>query len=143
MINEHYRYLASSNKTQYFFESEGLQGKIMKVILFTYIEDNLWNLGFGDWHKGKVDDSVVTNNQDLVKVISTVAKVAYHFFEDFPERSIEIKAVDERRKKLYNYVFQKHFKEIEPLFQITGFRNNIEELYSPNSFYDSFILKPK
>lgn len=143
MINDHYRYLASRNKTQYFFESNGVQGKVMKVILFTYVEDDLWNLGFGDWHKGKIDDSVVTNNQDTVKVISTVAKVAYQFFEDFPERRIEIKPVDERRKRLYNYVFQKHFKDIELLFQITGFRNNTPELYTPNNFYDSFILKPK
>jgi hypothetical protein len=145
MIAESYPFIVSSNQTQYFFQSEGSQGKVLKIVIFTHIVDDLWNLGFGDVDvkSGYIDGSIVTNNQDVAKVIGTVAKIAHAFFADFPERSIEIKPVDERRGRLYNYVFQKHFKDIYPSFHVIGSINMVEELYDPNNFYDSFKLKLK
>lgn len=145
MITESYPFIASSNQTQYFFQSEGKQGTILKIVIFTHIIDDLWNLGFGDvdMDKGTIDGLVVTNNQDVAKVIGTVAKITYAFFADFPERSIEIKPVDERRKTLYNYVFKKHFKDIHLAFHVIGSINMVEELYNPNNLYDSFKLKLK
>ena len=145
MIAESYPFVVSSNQTQYFFQSEGSKGKILKIVFFTHIIDDLWNLGFGDVDikSGDIDGSIVTNNQDVAKVIGTVAKITHAFFADFPERSIEIKPIDERRGRLYNYVFQKHFKDIYPSFDVLGPINRTEEPYNPNSFYDSFKLKVK
>lgn len=143
MITETYRYLSSKNKTQYFFESEGIQGKIIKVVLFTYIKDDIWNLGFGDWHKGNIDHWIVSNNNDLVKVIGTVAKIAYEFLEIHPNRSVEIKPIDEKRKRLYNHIFRRHFSIIEPVFQIIGYKDTVGEYYVPEKNYDSFELKRK
>jgi hypothetical protein len=143
MITDTYPFMASYNKTQYLFQSQGKQGKILKVVVFTHIGGDLWNLGFGDAYDGKIDDLVVSNNQDITKVISTVAQIAYAFFTDFPKRSIEIKPIDERRRSLYNDVFRRHFIHIEPSFHVIGSINGIEELYHPDNFYDSFKLKLK
>jgi hypothetical protein len=38
MINESYTYFALTRKTRFLFESEGGQGKILKIILFSYLE---------------------------------------------------------------------------------------------------------
>ena len=145
MIAESYPFVVSSNQTQYFFQSEGSKGKILKIVIFTHIIDDLWNLGFGDVDvkSGHIDGLIVTNNQDVAKVIGTVAKITHAFFADFPERSIEITPVDERRGRLYNYVFQKHFKDIHPSFDVLGSINKVEEPYNPNNFYDTFKLKLK
>jgi hypothetical protein len=145
MIAESYPFVVSSNQTQYFFHSEGRQGKILKIVIFTHIIDDLWNLGFGDVDikSGYIDGIIVTNNQDVAKVIGTVAKIAHAFFADFPDRSIEITPIDERRGRLYNYVFQKHFKDIQPSFDVLGSINKVEEPYNPNNFYDTFKLKLK
>jgi hypothetical protein len=145
MITESYPFIASSNQTQYFFQSEGKQGVIWKIVIFTHVIDDMWNLGFGDidMKTGKIDGSVVTNNQDVAKVLGTVAKIAHVFFADFPKRSIEIKPVDDRRKRLYNYVFQKHFNDIDLSFHVIGSINQVDELYNPNNSYDSFKLKLK
>lgn len=143
MINDAYDYFPSSNKTLYFFESEGSQGKIRKVIIFTYAGKNLWNLAFGDLKNGDIDDSVISNNHDIVKLISTIAKAVYEFSAEFPKRAIIIRPVDEKRKKLYNHVFRRNYEYINAIFHITGVSNGIDEDYSAKKFYDNFKLKRK
>ncbi len=131
------------NDLLFSFHSEGVQGKILKIIIFTLQEDGKWNLAFGDWRNKKVDDKVMSNNEDVVKVIGTVAKAAYKFFENHPDATLEIKPIDEKRRKLYNIVFQRHFYEIVPNFQIMGFIGKQKEIYSPEKLYDSFELSVK
>ena len=45
---------------------------------------------------GDIDDSIITNNQDAIKVIRTVAKITMNFFEDYPLSTILINPVDEK-----------------------------------------------
>ncbi len=68
----------------YEFYSEGPKGKIKKVIQyrrFDNTDQNLFNLGFGDWieTEQRVDDKVTSNNNDREKVLSTVAATAIEF----------------------------------------------------------------
>jgi hypothetical protein len=48
MINEAYNLYPSTDNTLFLFESEGPKGKVVKVIEFSRIDDDIWNLGFGD-----------------------------------------------------------------------------------------------
>jgi hypothetical protein len=141
MITESYNYINIKDKIEYLFASKGQQGMIVKIVSFTLLEDNLWNLAFGDLHKGSFDDTVISNNQDIVKIIGTVAKITYEFSDTYPLRSIYIKPVDEKRKRLYNHVFRRHCDFINDTFQIIGVKNGKEAPYSPDSFYDIFKLK--
>jgi hypothetical protein len=67
--------------TRYEFVSEGAAGAIKKVVLYEYISDNFFNLGFGDWNEalGRIDDSIRSNNGDRDKVLATVAATAVEF----------------------------------------------------------------
>ena len=143
MIKESYSYIAIGNKTLYYFESEGKHGTIPKAIIFTLSENNLWNLAFGDWHEGDIDDVIISNNYDIVKIIATIAKVVYDFSHEYPLRHILIQPVDEKRKKLYNHVFRRNYSDINLVFHITGLIEDNEEDYLPEKFYDKFKLKRK
>ena len=143
MINEHYDYYSIYEKTDYLFFSEGKNGKIPKMISFVQIEESKWNLAFGDLNKGRIDDSIVTDNQDISKVIGTVAKTVYDFFDENPDCTIQIIPVDERRKRLYNYIFQKRIKEIEPRYQIWGLIKGKKSIFSSLKYYDSFEINLK
>ena len=143
MLKESYTYLASPDKTIYLFQSEGKNGQIIKVIAFTPVGKNLWNVGFGDLNEEQIDDSVVSNNHDIVKLISTVAKAIYEFSDEFPSRRIQIKPVDEKRKRLYNHVFRRNYEVINATFQVTGINGRKKEPYSPEKLYDNFELKRK
>ena len=82
MIKDIYPYSQIGEQLLFAFVSEGINGDIFKLIAFTPRDDGKWNLGFGDWgNDGVVDDKVMTNNHDVVKVIGTVAKVTYDFFQ--------------------------------------------------------------
>lgn len=147
MIKESYLYTARSRQTRYYFVSEGENKRIVKTVVFSPLGKKLWNLGFGDLrYNGDIDDSTVSNNDDLVKVISTVAKIAYEFSDKYPLRRLQIKPVDEKRKRLYNHVFRRHYATISADFDIigiTGFNDSIIEKYSPEKTYNMFELNRK
>jgi hypothetical protein len=143
MINKYYRFLGEENNTLYYFQSEGNKGKVIKVVQFALDNDNFWNLGFGDLQNGEVNDMVLTNNHDAAKVLGTVARIIYSFFEQYPNETVVIKPVDEKRKRLYNLIFQRHFKEINEDFEIIGVVGYIVESYSISQNYDFFIVKLK
>lgn len=143
MIKEAYKFVEIKKDERFVFQSEGPQGLIVKIVQFTFEGNDVWNLGFGDFKKGTIDDSVMTNNHDVIRVIRTVANIAYAFLKRRPETTIRIRPVDEKRKKLYNLVFQRYFKEIEPVFEVKGWINQQEELYSPAKYYERFELKFK
>ena len=67
--------LSTKSNRQFFFESKGKQGIVIKIVIFSDVGNGRYNLGFGDWHKGKLDDSIITNNYDVGLVMQTIAKI--------------------------------------------------------------------
>jgi hypothetical protein len=143
MIEETYPYFPIGDELFWGFKSEGVKGIIPKVVLFTPIRNGKWNLGFGDWKNNDIDDKTMSNNQDVVKVIGTVAKVAIEFLEHYPDATLVIKPADEKRKKLYNIVFQRHFETIKDKFKIIGINGKRRRIYSPEKVFDHFELSLK
>ncbi|MBK9013623.1 MAG: hypothetical protein IPM82_05805 [Saprospiraceae bacterium] len=88
MLEETYQLHEFEDATVFWFISKGEKGDITKVILFTPKEGNVWNLGFGDYYEGAVHDGIISNNRDLRKVMSTVAKATYEFFTTHPNQII-------------------------------------------------------
>ena len=56
-------------------------------------------------------DNVVSDNNDLRKVLQTIANAVHLFFDHYPEDEIFIAPLDKQRKLLYNRIFQQkwHF----------------------------------
>jgi hypothetical protein len=133
--------LEDSNQNFYFFWSEGVKGRIQKVVVFHHVEADLWNLGFGDWNGGFIDYEIITDNRDTFRIMATVAEIATDFMSKNPDRRLQIIPVDDRRKSLYNHAIRRHFDVFNILFDIKGFSENTSENYKPNKFYDSFELK--
>jgi hypothetical protein len=65
------------------FVSNGNLGRINKVIQYDKMDNNVYNLGFGDENPltGQVDDTIVTNNGDMTKILATVASSIYVFIQ--------------------------------------------------------------
>ena len=145
MLNDFYPFTPIIEDTHFVFESKGKEGIVYKVILFASIEEERWNLGFGDLNlkTGDIDDAVMSDNHDAAKVMRTVAKAAFVFLETYPERTVFIEPVDMKRKRFYNAVFQRYYKEIEPIFDLFGLIGEVSEVYSPEIIYDFFELKRK
>ena len=143
MIENHYKLLPFRNQTRYLFESKGPKGVVLKLIIFSQIEGNLWNIGFGDLKKGQLDSSVITNNQDVRRVLNTVAKALYLFTENYPESVVRITPLDGKRAKLYNLIFHRKHSEIIEQFNVFGWLGDERLAYNPDYFYDAFEIHRK
>lgn len=143
MIGEHYELNPRNRKRLFYFISKGKQGEILKVIGFQAVRGKIWNLYFGDITENGFSDAVVSNNDDIYKVMNTVAVALYQFLEEYPERTIRIVPVDDKRKRLYNAIFQRRIHEIEPNFHVFAKRSSRFEVYSPHHTYKIFELRLK
>ncbi len=145
MIGKHYDLESTKNKTVFYFMSEGPKGAIAKKIGYQPIGKRIWNLYFGDVTEDgeDVNDSVVTNNDDLYQVMNTVAQSVYVFLEKYPNRIVRIVPVDDKRKMLYNTIFKRRFHEIEPIFEVYAQIGRNKEPYSATKNYNAFYLSLK
>ena len=140
-VEKAYNTQPTKAKTLFLFNSIGGAGSIEKFVMFQDVGFNRFNLAFGDVAKGQFDDSAISNNRDVLSVLSTVAKCVHEFLEAYPGAEILIVPVDAKRAMLYNFVFKRRFPEITVNFEVVGLVGSKKEVYSPERDYDSFLLK--
>lgn len=142
------RYQLKTSETLWTFEfiSEGIRGKIPKLIQFN--ETNLkgvYNLAFGDKDQatGKIDDLVISNNGDSEKVLVTVIASVYAFTDKYPDAYIYATGSTASRTRLYRMGISKFLDEVMEDFEIYGEIDNAWEPYEKDVDYLSFLVKRK
>lgn len=151
---------ASTQADYYEFISEGNNGEIRKVIEFSQIsinDYNLYNLGFGDKieriaENGNIiieyDDSTKSKNGDRDKVLATVASVVYDYTSSCPDRLIFFKGSCEARTRLYRSAISKNYTELSEQFHILGIivgsdGKNTTIPFNNYTKFEAFIIKRK
>ena len=129
----------------YHFFSEGPQGRIKKAVVYSRMEDDLFNLAFGDWNETllRLDDSPRSNNKDRDKVLATVAFTALDFTNRFPDIQIFAEGSTIARTRLYQMGINHNFKEISKYFEIEGFINDNWEHFRKDRNYEAFLIQRK
>lgn len=84
-LEHYYPYSISQNFLDFIFESDGPNGKIIKVVRYSpQNADGMtyFNLGFGDLNSatGKVDDISISDNRDTDKLISPCRKGCFRIY---------------------------------------------------------------
>jgi hypothetical protein len=144
MATDFYHFEQNETTTQFVFFSEGQQGRIMKAIIFSLYDRHRWNIAFGDVGPTlEVDDKAISNNNDALKVLRTVAATAIAFSEKYPERSLVVFPVDEKRKRLYNLLFRRQLEEIQTIFDVYGKLQKRWSAYNSDFEYDAFEFSRK
>jgi len=103
MKYQKYEYSAGEDLHFYEFTSSGVNGEVKKVVEYSKMNiENFYNLGFGDFDEKKevINDKVVTNNGDSLKVLSTVASTIYAFTGKYPNAWIFATGSTEVRTRL-------------------------------------------
>ena len=145
MQRARYPVVTSDNPYVYTFISEGPKGKIAKGIFYTPIEENLYNLGFGDLNEDFSDlsDSSRSNNGDRDKVLTTVAFTALNFTSNFPDAIIFIEGSTPARTRLYQMGIAANLVEINDNFIIRGFVDDLWEVFQVGRNYEAFLVSRK
>jgi hypothetical protein len=142
------RYELKAEKSLMVFEflSEGPKGKIPKLVKFSETNyKDLFNLAFGDkdFKTGDIDDTVVSNNSDSEKVLSTVVSTIYAFTDKYPDSLIYATGSTKARTRLYRMGITKYITEIRKDFEILGLRDGLWHPFRKEVDYDAFLVKRK
>ena len=145
MSNERYELREGLNAMTYEFSSIRPKGKIDKVVIYSEIDDNVYNLGFGDKNidTGDIDDLVITNNEDSQKVLATVASTVYVFLSKYPEALIIATGSTKARTRLYQMGISKYLDEITADFNVFGEKDGKLHPFEKNIGYDAFLIMRK
>ena len=127
----------------YSFTSVGKKGIILKVVIFTEISPNLYNLGFGDYdfENESIDDEVESKNGDMEKILATVIAIVGDFFDLHSKSTIFLTGSTSIRTRLYQIAISKYFEEFSDFYQIKGSINGISEQFQKDKNYESFLIK--
>jgi hypothetical protein len=133
---------------RYIFTSVG-RSIIIKLVDFSPTrKKDLYTLGFGDLlPDGSLDDTINSNNGDIVKVLATVAQIIRDFTAQFPEIKIVFTGSTKERTKLYARILRMYYEDISKEFVVTAFiyvENSYKEVaFAPqsNQTYFAFFVK--
>jgi hypothetical protein len=141
----HYLYKINDNFLDYEFVSVGPKGGIKKIIRFTQITTNLFNLGFGDLDEktGEINDIKVTNNNDSRKVLATVASVVQDFTLKNNKAWIGAKGSTRSRTRLYQMGIANHWSAINSEFFVFGLQDGSWQPFKLQNQYDAFLIHRK
>jgi len=118
------------------------------MVVFSYTgESNIYNLGFGDYNAETktIDDEIITNNGDSLKVLATIASTVYAFTEKYPDSLVFATGSNNIRTRLYRIGITNNLEDIKEDFEVYGLRvdNNVWEEFISGEDYEAFIVKRK
>lgn len=138
-----YNVVYSQSEKQYTFKSIGKNGNILKVVKFVEFQDNVYNLGFGDFdpHKNQIDDTIVTDNGDMTKVLATVVSIIVEFLSENPVAHVFFEGSTKSRTRLYQIAINRYYDEFSQTFEIFGLDGGNFETFKKNKSYESFLIR--
>lgn len=125
------------------FISEGPKGFIKKRIQYQNIGEDIYNLAFGDVDEvtNEFDDTIVSDNNDVRKILATVALTITFFLNEHPTAFVHIKGGTIARNRLYKMAISNNFEEISDNFMVLGFTEDKNwALYEKNNNYSAFLI---
>ena len=142
---EKYSVVTDDEHLTYEFLSQGTKGTIKKVLFYQEIEDNVYNLAFGDWDETiqKINDKARSNNDDRGKVLATVASTVIDFIKYHPAASVLAQGSTPGRTRLYQIGIGANWHAISKLFDVYGNFKGTWEAFEENKNYQAFLLKAK
>ncbi|MFN8429136.1 MAG: hypothetical protein U0V04_04090 [Spirosomataceae bacterium] len=141
-----YDFESSPDGLRFEFDSISDRKKIRKVVEFTPLPQNpeIFNLGFGDMkNDGTIDDLIVSNNQDMEKVLATIIQIIFEFFKTRTGKIILILGSTASRSRLYQIVIAKNITEMNDILLVKGIRNGEVEDFVSEVNYEGFFIKMK
>lgn len=146
MNHPKYPLKAEADLTIFKFVSEGPKGSIPKLIEFT--ETNLkgfYNLAFGDIDEetGRINDKIVSNNDDTEKVLATVVSAVFAFTHKYPDVWVYATGSTASRTRLYRMGINKYLEEINNQFYIFGEHGDEWLPYEKEREFEGYVVKRK
>lgn len=146
-MQQYKAYLTESNaeNTRFQFQSSGKRGVFEKVILFTPLTFDIFNLSLVDYDaaKGNYNDISVTDNGDMPEVLVTVISTIHQFLDSNPDKRIFFKGSTPTRTRLYQIAISKIYHPESSDLLISGFKDGQWFAFEPNINFEGFLIEKK
>jgi hypothetical protein len=147
MRYESYQLEIADSLMTFEFISKGSKGFFKKRIKYEQTgRDNFYNLAFGDVDidTDEINDEVVTDNKDTLKVLATVAKTVNIFLHKYPNARIYAKGSTTSRTRLYRIGISNNLEEISENYKVYGLLEESSWVeYEKNNDYSAFLILKK
>lgn len=143
MSLEKYELTPRDNNRLFEFVSTGVNGDIKKKIRFRQMTAlNIYNMEYGDAvvDSDEVDDMVVSNNGDTLKILRTVAQAVKVFLETYSSVIVYLTGSTKARTRLYQININRFLSEISTEFEAYGRSDREWKKFSRGVAYESFLV---
>ncbi len=120
-----YEYQTEDELHYFEFTSTGPKGNIKKIVEYSKVSvDDIYNLAFGDYDEqaNKLNDKIVTNNGDSIKILATVVSTVYAFTGRYPNAWVFATGSTEVRTRLYRMGISNNLEELKEDFYVYGMK---------------------
>jgi hypothetical protein len=126
----------------YQFSSQGPSRIIPKVVLFNQIDRTFYNLALLDeLPDGTFSDTVVSNNQDMERVLATVIAILRDFLRQATSQRVFFQGSTAARTRLYRMLIGTYAAEFGEEFVIAGvLPDGRQEAFQANREYAGFVV---
>ena len=141
-----YALKAESSFTTFEFISEGPKGLIPKIVQFQKTNRaGIYNLAFGDKSSetGRIDDLIVSDNDDSEKVLATVIGALYAFFDKHPYVFVYATGSTNARTRLYRIGITHFYHQMSEDFNLYGQIGDKFYEFELNKDYAGFLVQRK
>ena len=141
MNRERYDLIGDITNTNFYFFSIGPKGVIWKKIEFKHLDNNQYNLCFGDWDDPlqKIDDLARTNNKDRDKVFNTIASAVVEFLKHYPGACVSVRGSTPARTRLFQMLIKANWIELSMVVDIYGYLNGEWRQIDRQKKYEAFM----
>lgn len=144
MKEKFYPFEASGDYLYFRFESCSSGCTIPKIVEFEEIEIGTFNLAFGDVDsQGRLNDSVVSNNGDMEKVLATVVQTVLTFLEAYPGRRVYFSGNSPARNRLYRAILSRDIENWSDIFEVEGVTEGERIAFRKDVNFEGFIVQRK
>ncbi|OJV16903.1 MAG: hypothetical protein BGO21_29085 [Dyadobacter sp. 50-39] len=146
-MKQYQAYLTESNEenTRFQFQSIGKRGVFEKVIFFTPLTSDTYNLSLVDYNTktNSYDDLSVTDNGDMPEVLVTVISTIHRFLGSNPGKKIYFEGSTPARTRLYQIAIGKIYDPQKSDLLIKGLQDNQWFPFEPNINFQGFLAEEK
>lgn len=146
-MRQYEAYLTTSNdeNTRFQFQSVGKRGVFEKVIYFTPLTVDTYNLSLVDYDSAtdSYDDLSVTDNGDMPEIIVTVISTIHKFLNSNPGNKIYFEGSTPARTRLYQISISKIYDPVQSDLLISGLQGGRWYLFEPNVNFEGFLVEKK
>lgn len=130
--------------SEFFFESVGPKGVIQKAVLITPTERNdVFNLALVDYDPTSetLDDTPVSDNGDMAKVLATVFQIIRQYLINNPSHCIYFQGNSPARNRVYRMAINKAIKELCLYFTMFGLKDHGWEAFTSSQPYKAYLIR--